>query len=311
MIRAPAAATAARAPLRKLVGHMSGFALNLTSGRGLIGGVLASLVCAGAALWPARGADTAPAPNFSPDSATGWLAQDDEFIPPPNGPGPVTYDPAHPYISFYKLRRNPNPSFRVADLGNPILQPWTREALRKANERALSGKVASIPKERCWPVGVPAFLLYPATPVYFIQTPKQVVMIWMQDHQVRRVHLDVPHSAKVTPSWFGESVGHYEGDTLVVDTIGVSTNTYVDNYQTPHTDALHVVERFRMIDDGKTLEVNVHVEDPGAFTTPWNAIQRYQRVQQGPMIEVVCAENNGDHFHQGLEPMPQADKPDF
>jgi hypothetical protein len=201
--------------------------------------------------------------------------------------------------------------FRVADLSNAILQPWAREQLRNVNERALAGQVVSIPKERCWPVGVPAFAILPATPVYFIQTPKEVVMIWMQDHQVRHVYLDVPHSAAPKPSWFGESVGRYEGDTLVVDTIGLSTRTFVDNYQTPHTAQLHVVERFRMIDAGKTLEVSIRVEDPGAYTTPWNALQRYRRVEQGPMIEMACAENNEDYFHHGLDPMPQAERPDF
>jgi hypothetical protein len=288
---------------------MSLFAPDLASGRIL--GVLACLACAGAMLCPALGAETAAVPNFSPNSSTGWLAQDDEFIAPPSGPGPVRSDPAHPYVSFYKFPRNPKPTFRVADLTNPILQPWTREALRKVNERSLGGKIVSIPKERCWPVGVPAFLLLPATPVYFIQTPKQVWMIWMQDHQVRHVYLDVPHSPLLKPSWFGESVGHYEGDTLVVDTIGLSADTYVDFYQTPHTEQLHVVERFRIIDEGKTLEVNVRVEDPGAFTMPWTASQRYRRVEPGPMGEFACAENNGDHFHQGIEPMPQADTRDF
>ena len=123
--------------------------------------------------------------------------------------------------------------------------------------------------------------------------------------------MNVPHSANVKPSWYGESVGHYDGYALVVDTVGITTNTYVDNYQTPHSEQLHVIERFHMIDQGKTLEVNVHVEDPGAFTTPWNAIQRYRRVDRAPLSEVVCAENNGDHFHHGLEPMPEAVKPDF
>jgi hypothetical protein len=273
--------------------------------------ILISVACAGAALLPARAAEPGSTPDFAPSNRTGWLAQDDEFIPPPSGPGPVKSDPTRPYISFYKNPRNPHPAFRVADLNNPILLPWTREALKRANDKALSGQVSSIPKERCWPVGVPAYLLYPATPVFFIQSPKEVVMIWMQDHQVRRVFLDVPHSANVKPSWFGESVGHYEGDTLVVDTIGIATASYVDNYQTPHTAALHVVERFRMIDDGKTLEVNVRVEDPGAFTTPWTAIQRYRRVETGPLVEMVCAENNGDHFHHGMEPIPQADKAGF
>jgi hypothetical protein len=273
--------------------------------------VSAALMWAGVAGGCAFGAETAPAPNFAPNSATGWLAQDDEFIPPPRGPGPIKSDPAHQYISFYKLRDNPNPMFRVADLSNPILQPWTRDALKKVNERALSGKIVSIPKERCWPVGVPAFLLLPATPVFFIQTPAEVVMIWMQDHQVRHVYLNVPHATDLKPSWFGESVGHYEGDTLVVDTVGLSARTFVDNYQTPHTEQLHVVERFRMIDGGRILEVNAHVEDAGAFTTPWDAVQRYRRVEQGPMIEMACAENNDDHFHHGLDPMPQADRPDF
>jgi len=250
-------------------------------------------------------------PNFAPDDLTGWQLSDDEFIPPPSGAGPIVSDPAHPYVSFYRFPRNPRPTFRVADLSNPILLPWTRERLRMVNERSLSGKVVAIPKERCWPVGVPAFLLLPATPVYFLETPKEVWMIWMQNHQVRRVYLDVPHSAKVNPSWYGESVGHYESGALVVDTIGISTKSYVDNYQTPHTDQLHVVERFHMVDDGKALEVNVHVDDPGAFTTPWNAIQCYRRTHGAAQSEVVCAENNDDHFHHGLEPMPQADKPDF
>ncbi|HUK08036.1 MAG TPA: hypothetical protein VLX09_09240, partial [Stellaceae bacterium] len=92
---------------------------------------------------------------------------------------------------------------------------------------------------------------------------------------------------------------------------GITTNTYVDNYQTPHSEQLHVIERFHMIDQGKTLEVNVHVEDPGAFTTPWNAIQRYRRVEDGPMSEMVCAENNTGYFSYDVVPLPQADKPDF
>jgi hypothetical protein len=270
---------------------------------------VAILVVGSLAQLPALGADAVP--NFAPNASTGWLAQDDDFIAPPSGPGPVKSDPSRPYISFYKLRDNPNPMFRLADLSNPILQPWAREQIAKVNERVKSGRYVSIPKERCWPVGVPGFLLLPATPVYFIQTDKEVVMIWMQDHQVRHVYLNVPHSPGVKPSWFGESVGHYEGDTLVVDSVGLSTKTFVDNYQTPHTDQLHVVERYRMINGGKTLEVNAHIEDPGAFTTPWDAIQRYRRVEQSPFIEMACAENNDDHFQQNLEPMPEADKPDF
>jgi hypothetical protein len=85
----------------------------------------------------------------------------------------------------------------------------------------------------------------------------------------------------------------------------------VDNYRTPHTTQLHVIERFKLIDGGRTIEVSVHVEHPGAFTTPWNAIQRYRRTEDGPITEMVCAENNVGYFSYDVPPIPQADKPDF
>lgn len=164
----------------------------------------------------------------------------------------------------------------------------------------------------CWPLGIPAHLLYPVQPVYFIQTAKEVLITWQDDHQTRRIYLNVPHSANPKPSWYGESVGRYEGDTLVVDTIAVTTKAPVDNYRTPHTEQLHVVERFRLIDGGNTIEVNIRVEeDPGTFTTPWNAIQRYSKFEREPMVERPCAENTTNHFNQDLEPIPVADSPDF
>ena len=272
-------------------------ALNPTTQK-LTAGVIAAAILA----WPAVGADNSAIPNFSPDSRTGWVAGvpdgvspiGQDFLQPPSGPGPVTFDKAHPYVdSAISRKTGAQPTLRVADLGNPILQPWVREELRKVNERALTAIVMFTPKERCWPIGVPGFLLYPVTPVYFLQTPKKVVMIWEEDHMARHVYLTDGHSPNVKASWFGESIGHYEnGDTLVVDTIGLNTRTFVDSYRTPHTEQLHVVERFRIVDGGKALEVNVHVEDPGAFTMPWNGMQRYRRVEQGPMREAVCAENN-------------------
>src|SRR5258708_33421461 len=194
--------------------------------------------CAVAAFWPAAAAQDRSVPNFAPDSSTAWIAIGQEFFRPPNGPGPVTADPAHVPLPG-------RPQFRVADLANPILQPWAREELRKANERAHSGKAAYTPQERCWPIGVPGFLLYPVFPVYFLQTPKEVVMIWAEDHQVRHVYMNQPHSAHVMPSWFGESVGQYESDTLVGDTVGMNDKTFIDSYRTPHTAKLHVLERFR------------------------------------------------------------------
>jgi hypothetical protein len=289
------------------------------SRRAAVGVIASSLLAAAAfALSPAKGAEQSAPPNFAPDGIVGWIAVPGGFKPPVSGPGPIADDPAHRRPVDLRLNyppsgiiRGPQPTFPIADLGNPILQPWAREELQKRNEHFLAGGSDFSGQASCWPVGVPAFLLHGVQPVYFIQTAKEVVMVWQEDYETRRIYLNVPHSARVTPSWFGESVGHYEGDTLVVDTIGLNDKTWIDGYHTPHTDKLHVVERFRMIDGGKTLEVNVHIDDPGAFTTPWNTIQRFTHVEFGPLIEVSCAEGmTHNYFHQDLT-IPQADRPDF
>jgi hypothetical protein len=283
--------------------------------------VILGLFAAAGFVSAATGASESTIPNFSPDSVTGWIAGDpngenpvgQDFLPPLSGPGPVTNDKAYPHVDDGAARRNGSqPTYRVADLDNPVLQPWVKEALRKENERALSGKPDFTPKERCWPIGVPGWLLYPVRPVWFLQGPNEVTMIWEEDHMVRHVYLNVPHSKDPKPSWFGESVGHYEnGDTLVVDTVGLNDKTFVDSYRTPHTTQLHVVERYRIADGGKSLEADVHVEDPGAFTAPWNARQHYRRSDTGTLTESSCAENNAQWFGYDIEPIPQAAKPDF
>jgi hypothetical protein len=127
------------------------------------------------------------------------------------------------------------------------------------------------------------------------------------DSQVRRVYLDVPHSANPKPSWYGESVGHYDGDTLVIDTIGLNPKTYVDNYRTPHTEKLHVIERWRIVDDGKAMEATVTADDPDTYYRPWSGTRRYRRVNQ-QYVEDICAENNQHLFDYKI---PIANKADF
>lgn len=271
------------------------------------------VTCAGLALSvPGAAQTSAMHPDFAPTDRVGWIALTSEFIAPGSGPGPVMDDPAHPYVSNAQAARTGQvPTFPVGDAMSPILQPWAREAVRKRNELVLSGKPGYTLQARCWPMGVPGFLLHPVRPVYFVQTPKEVVMTWTGDHMSRHIYMDVPHSTSLKPSWFGESVGHYEGDALVIDTIGLNDRTFVDNFRTPHTTQIHVIERFRMVDGGKTLEARVHVEDPGAFTTPWDAVQRYRRVEAAPMDEETCAEGARDYFNQEAEPIPEAKRADF
>jgi hypothetical protein len=246
-------------------------------------------------------------PDFSSGEVS-WIAQGVNFQLPLHGPHQVVNDQKYP---FRPPGRGEAPTFRVADLSNPILQPWTREELRKRNERIIGGGTGYTRQVSCWPMGTPAFLLYPAQPIYFVQTPESVWIISQMDQQVRRVYLNKHHSENVKPSWYGESVGWYEGDTLVVDTVGLNDQTWVDNYRTPHSDKLHTIERFRVVNEGKTLEVNLHVEDPGAFTMPWNAMQRYDRTDLGPLSEFICPENNEHEDVGHIDPMPVANKPDF
>jgi hypothetical protein len=272
---------------------------------------MAGLLCAGAAL-AAQGPSGQAIPNFAPDDSTSWYPDrptGDDYLPPPSGPGPVRADPARPYVPNDEGRNTGvQPTYRIADLSNPILQPWAREQMKKANDEVLAGGVPFIARERCWPAGVPAFdIMRRVAPVWVVQTPKEVLLIWPSDQQVRHVYMDVAHSRNVKPSWYGESVGHYEGDTLVIDTIGLNAKTFVDNYRTPHTEKLHVVERWKLIEDGKTLEVTFRVDDPDTYNEPWSAVQHFRRSDQ-PMLEEVCAEGNFMLFDYGI---PVANKPDF
>jgi len=241
----------------------------------------------------------------------------------------VTNDPRYPYVDNGKAcRTNGQPTYRVADLSNPILLPWARDEMRKANDDVFAGKLPFRPRERCYPAGVPGFVVYRLVmPFYFLQTPKEVTIVNEGGPEIRHVFMNVPHSANPKPSWYGESVGHYEnGDTLAVDTIGISTKSFVDNYRTPHSDKLHVIERFRKIEDGKKLEVEMTIDDPEAFVKPWKALHRWsldttQAKSPGNVTgtydeEIRCMDgemvNPLNQIESALlEPLPTANRADF
>ncbi len=272
-----------------------------------------------------------------PDLASkdfGWQTNFEDWQDPPpgNGHGPMANDPAYPFVNnsvvdapendlaksqdtaFVKINGR-QPTVRIANSKDPILKPWVAAAVQATNDEILQGKrqVPFVAQSRCWPGGVPGQLIYPFEPLYFIQKLDEVWMIWQRDHMVRRVFLNREHSANPKPSWFGESVGHYEGgDTLVVDTIGLSANkfSYIDNFRTPHSDKEHVVERFTISPDGGSLTAIARVEDPNAYNAPITMMRTWFKADHA-MEEVVCSENNGDRFNQGLVPIPEAGKPDF
>jgi hypothetical protein len=269
----------------------------------LVGRGLAAVLACVLPIAEVAAQQSASASDFS-SSEFGWLTFNGEFLAIPGGVTPMRNDPAYPFVGNNAGRQ---PTYRIADLANPNLKPWVKERMKKDNDEVIAGKIAFTPRSSCRPAGVPGFILFGFQPSYFVQTPKEVWMIYSGDQQVRRVYLDVAHSASPKPSWYGESVGHYEGDTLVVDTIGLSDKTFVDGYRTPHTEKLHVVERWRVTDGGKVLEVNVKVDDPDTYYEPWSGNQRYDRADR-PLTEQICAENNRHLFDYHI---PVADKPDF
>ena len=177
-----------------------------------------------------------------------------------------------------------------------------------------------------------------------IQQPDKITILYSNDHEAGHVRMNQPHPAQVTPSWYGDSVGHYEGDTLVIDTVGVKTGPFamVDMYGTPYSPALHVVERYRLLDydaaneaeergsresfpafpaadpglardpdyKGKGLQLEFTVDDDVVFTTPWSAAISYRR-PLGEWPEMVCAETTREMFTGTEVRLPRADKPDF
>jgi hypothetical protein len=278
------------------------------------------------------------------------------FELPLSGPGPVTNRSQQTQIFDVDGRpRSPatkrllvdNPNQLVGDYTNPLLKSDAAEIVKKHGELELSGKGSPTPLTECWPTGVP--FIFENIAMQILQRPDKITIVYAWDHEVRHVPMDRPHRARVTPSWYGDSVGHYEGGTLVIDTVGIKTDRPVamlDLYGTPYTKALHVVERYRLLDydttkdavervagknfrlppgaievdvdpnyRGKGLQLQFTVEDEGVFTMPWSATITYRRGTNSlgidEWVETVCAENQHLYYAGRDVELPTAAKPDF
>jgi len=225
----------------------------------------------------------------------------------------------------------------VGDYNNPILKPETAAIVKKFGEMSLAHFGYPSSRNQCWPGGVP--FVFTTAGMQLLQQPNQIVFLYSNDHEVRHVRMNQSHPAKVTPTWYGDSVGHYEGDTLVVDTVGIKVGPYamVDWFGTPRTSALHVVERYRLVDyddakdglsrdakenfgvqpeiidpnyKGKHLQLRFTVEDKEVFATPWTATMTY-RPMVTEWLETACAENTNKYGTENNPDVPKADKPDY
>jgi hypothetical protein len=258
------------------------------------------------------------------------------FDPPAAGAGPV--------VNRMRTRSGiGNSDELVGDYTNPILKPEAAEAVKKHGAISMTGVTYPTPANQCWPQPVP--YIFWTIGVQLLQQPGKVTILYSNpDHEKREIRMNQPHPAHVIPSWYGDSVGHYEGDTLVVDTVGVKTTrpfAMADVYGTPYSEGLHVIERYRLVDDatakaaetrtrkenlyipnndsglvidqkytGKALQLEFTVEDPRMFTQPWSADMIYRRASGG-WPEFVCSENQHGFYAGGDPQIPRASTPDF
>jgi hypothetical protein len=251
--------------------------------------------------------NSAAVPDFYRNN-TAWSTRDGKNLdpPPPGAPGaagPIGNHPNHPSRGNNTGRPTP----RVGNDLNPLLTPWAADQMRKTREAIEAGGPVFDPSERCWPPG-PAVISFGVAPMYFLQTTDEVTIVYERGQLARHVYLNRQHTANPKPTWHGESVGHYEGDTLVVDTIALDDRSFMDVFNVPHSKSLHLVERYRIV--GPKLQVVLTVEDPVAFKQAWSASKSFDGVAE-PMEEIVCQESGEERFIKGVRPMPTAIRMDF
>jgi hypothetical protein len=287
--------------------------------------MLAAAVTGGCATPAPETGPVAAIPDFS---GIWWHPSLPGFEPLASGPTAVTNRSRRNGVSNYDQL--------VGDYTNPILKPASAEIVKKHGELSIAGITYPNPANQCWPEPLP--FIYKNFALQIFQLKDRLTMIYEQDHEVRRVRMNQQHPRAVKPSWYGDSVGHYEGDTLVIDTIGQKSGPFamLDLYGTPYSKALHVVERYRLIDyedakdglerdkkenqqpavgidrnyKGKHLQVVFTVEDEGVFTMPWKATITYGRGSD-EWPEVVCAENTHEYYNNKDSEVPTAAKADF
>jgi hypothetical protein len=191
--------------------------------------------------------------------------------------------------------RDPSHASINLDFGKAIspMTPWAEAQFKAANSVYRSSSpstVLSDPIFNCFPPGVPRIYLL-NFPVQIVQVPGQVIMLFEFDHFVRRIYTDGrPHNKDAGALWMGDSIGSWEGDTLVADTVSFNDKTTLDREGYPHSDALHLSERIRRIDHD-SLVIDLTVDDPKAYTKPWSAKLNFQLRPDWKIMEHVCEDN--------------------
>jgi hypothetical protein len=280
-------------------------------------------------------------PAFAGDGAAGilevrWGKNAFNFEGMPSGPQPLR-----------NLSRLPNGKANAArlvgDYNNPILTPEAAAAVKRKGELAIAGKGFPNAQDQCRPMPPPFALAMQLTFAMLPTKEGNIDILYDQNMHVRRIRMNDTHPANLKPSSMGDSVGRWDGDTLVIDTVGITTDAYtsVDRFGTPQSEAMHVVERYRLIDGAvakaqidkyeasegtvgggmrvanydpdtklKGLQLEITMEDREVFVAPLSARVTYRPVTS-TWQESVCADNPMEHYPGEWIGLPRAAVPDF
>jgi hypothetical protein len=214
----------------------------------------------------------------------------------PSGPAPRTADGKADLSGVWGTDRP-----LVVDIAGALpkgetlpMQPWAAKVLKERLSK-------DDPEANCLPTGVPRLAPYP---MKYLQLPNLFVILFEGNiHSYRQIFLDRrEHPKNLNPNWYGDSIGHWEGDVLVVDTVGFNDLTWFDFAGHPHTEQLHTIERFHRTDLGH-IEYKVTIDDPGAYTKPFTLTAHFPLQVNGEIMEYICNEDNRDVHHlTGFEP---------
>jgi hypothetical protein len=203
---------------------------------------------------------------------------------PPKGPAPRTRDGKPDLSGVWYPGADLEPDV-------PSMLPWAEELVKQR-----SSKVGDDPRAQCLPSGI--VRTHGLDLAKLVQTPDLLVMLVESSVPgVRQVFLDGrPHPADPQPSWLGHSIGRWEGDTLVIDTVGLNDRVWQDLAGRPQTEKAHIVERYRRPDLGH-LEVEITIDDPGAYRRPWKVRRMLELAPGEEVLEYICNENHKtQHF---------------
>jgi hypothetical protein len=208
----------------------------------------------------------------------------------PKGPAPKLADGKPDFSGVW----SPDRTF-IYDINEALkkgdtlpIQPWALDLTKKRPS-------VDDPEANCLPTGVPRMAPYPWS---IVQGPKHLYFMFEGNiHSYRQIFMDGrKHPDDPDPTWYGHSIGHWEGETLVIDTVGFNDKFWFDNLGHPHTEKLHTIERYTRTDLGN-MRIEVTIDDPGAYTKPFTTLGRARLMPGDELMEYICNENDPDQGH--------------